>query len=326
MDYDGAGVAVDRNVSMSFGAKWKRWWKAFPTRFKMALPFAMLVGASVGLIIWETTNSWLGFQRLYPSRVLFSIVAAIGSMLAYIVLYRLAMEAWRAAFDKNTVHVGKLIGALALSVLCLAAAGVNLFGTFSQVVADSLVTGKASIQAGQDKNDLRDEIRKLEREMNNIPKPTNDASLKEDLDSRLAEAKGWKLLNLDINKPADAPADYPGPACVPKEGVPLAPRIRFLCKEASDIRGSLAENKAVWDSIAAYGPRIEAKEIELKSIKQTDKAAQFEAMSKMADNKIGWEDFASWGLFLMAIALTIVAGFLGDKALEIRDDKKKVVI
>jgi len=312
--------AADRHVSKSLGAQWRRFWAGvglflldLPNFIRSNMGISILVGGSVAIYIWETSNSTLGYNRLFPSRVGYTWIVALGSTCAYLYFHRKSAELVRGAKDLKDILI-----ALSQGVLALMAACVCLYGTFSQLVGDSMATNDGALQAQHIRQVKIDAKDKAERVLYNLPRPTTDQALLEDMQDRLNEAAGWT--DPVTKQPYTNLDGVEGGVCASQAG--LSPRMKFLCRDASDIRQKQLENEGQWQAIRDQESLIESLETEIANIQDVDKVMHYQAMERMTSGKFSQEDFAIWGLFILTIFIWFIGGFMFDDAMESNQARK----
>jgi len=312
-----AARASAGHVQMTWQARTRRWFSALPDRLRKYLPVAILVGVWAGVLIWEMANTIDGFARIWPERGVLVVVIGIVCPLGFMIAWRFAAEGFRAK---------QFMPALGFSVVSSLLFLVVLFGTFSNFVAETQVAGREAREINDDRQILRDAIRRLDRELVSMPEPVSLEADQALLEARLAEAEGWAMPNLDAVAPAEADKDYPGPACA----ADLKPRPRFLCNEAAAIRDDIVRKQAMKDAKEAKRTEIEAKEQELAALQIAEAGAQYDAMAGMlAPGELAAEDrqrladfLSSWALLIIALIFLITDAIFGDYLLERRERKE----
>jgi hypothetical protein len=312
-----AARASAGHVQMTAKARLGRWFAALPDRMRTYLPVAILVGVWAGVLIWEMANTIDGFARIWPERGVLVWIIGAACPLGFMIAYRMAAEGFRAK------HFASAFGFSVVSTLLFV---VVLFGTFSNFVAETQVAGKEAREINDTRQILRDEIRRMDRELVSMPEPVSleaDTAL---LDARLAEAVGWDMPNLDVVAPVPVPDDYAGAACV----ADLKPRPRFLCNEATAIRDDIIRGQAMKDAKEKLRVAIEGKERELATMQIAEAGAQYDAMAGMlAPGELAAEDrqrladfLSSWALLIIALIFLISDAIFGDYLLERRERKE----
>lgn len=312
-----AARAAAGHVQMTKGARLKRWFAALPDRLRKYLPVAILIGVWCGVLIWEMANTIDGFARIWPERGFLVVIIGIACPLGFMIAYRMAAEGFRAK---------QLPAALGFSVVSSLLFVVVLFGTFSNFVAETQVAGREAREINDDRQVLRDAIRRLDRELTSMPEPVSLEADKALLEARLAEAEGWQMANLDAVAPEPAPEGYAGAACK----ADLKARPRFLCNEAAAIRDDIIRGEAMKTAKAAKLIEIEAREKELASLQLAEAGAQYDAMAGMlAPGELASEDrerladfLSSWALLFIALIFLISDAIFGDYLLERRERKE----
>lgn len=313
-----AARAQAGHVQMTTKAKVARWFAALPDRLRRYLPIAILIGVWAGVLIWEMANTIDGFARIWPERGILVFIIGAACPLGFMISWRMAAEGFRG---KNFAHAFgfSLVGALLFVVV--------LFGTFSNFVAETQVAGREAREINDDRQVLRDAIRRLDRELVSMPEPVSLEADKALLEARLAEAEGWKMANLDAVAPEAPPEGYPGPACK----ADLRERPRFLCNEAAAIRDDIIRGEAMKTAKDAKRLEIEAKEQELASLQIAEAGAQYDAMASMlSPGEMAEEDrraiadfLSSWALLIIALIFLISDAIFGDYLLERRERERK---
>lgn len=315
-----AARAAAGHVQMTKKAQLGRWFAALPDRIRKYAPDAALIGASVGVQIWESANTIDGFARVWPERGLLIFVIGIACPLAFMASWRIAADAIR---DK------RFLPAIGFCIVTALMFFVVLFGTFSNFVAETQVAGREAREINQKRQDVIDTIRRMDRELQSLPMPDSLEADRELLKARTAEAVGWTMANLDVEKPVtwdDEKAPYPGPACVGD----LQPRPRFLCNDAAAIRGDILKAEGMLKAKDDMRRAIEAKEAELETMKIAEGGAQYDAMAGMfasgkdeAEEKQRLADFiSSWLLLIVAMIFLVANAVFWDHLLERRERKE----
>jgi hypothetical protein len=316
-----AARAAASHVQLTWRAKTARWFAALPDRIRRYFPVASMIGAAIGILIWEQTNTIDGFARIWPERGWLVWVIGIACPIGFMIGFRNFMESFRAK---------RYGGAAGFGIVTLLLFAVVFFGTFSNFVAETQVAGREAREINQQRQDLIDTIRRMDRELQSLPVPDSLEADRELLKARVAEAAGWKLVNLDVEKPAtwdDATQGaYPGPACVGD----LDPRPRFLCNDAAAIRGDILKGEGMLAAKEGMRLAIEGKEAELEQIKFAEAGAQYDAMAGMftqgrdaEEDRARLADFiSSWLLLLIALALLVSDALFWDHLLERRERKE----
>lgn len=304
-----AARASAGHVQMTTKAKLGRWFAALPDRLRRNAPIAIIIGGSIGLWIWETANTFFGFSRWWPERGLFVLVAAIGAN-------ALLTISWRNTAEK--IRGMKVGGAVWNGILTALLAIVVILGLFSNFVAETAVGTQEARELNDERDQMRGQIARVEREILSIPVPMTMGSDKELLRERLAEAAGWNMANLDAAPPEPLPEGYPGPACFGD----LKPRPRFLCNEAVAIRDSLRKGQEMIEL-------KQAKELELIGMRETldkmqiaERGLQYERMAQMTGGALSAEAISDWLLLLVSVVLLLVNCHFIDQLLERRERKE----
>lgn len=309
-----AARAQAGHVQMTAKARFQRWLAALPDRLRRYLPVAILIGVWCGVLIWEMANTIDGFARIWPDRGWLVFVIGMACPLGFMISYRMAAEGFRAkAFAP----------AFGFSVVTSLLFVVVLFGTFSNFVAETQLAGRAAREMNDDRQALRDTIRRMDRELQSMPEPVSLEADKALLESRLAEAEGWGMANLDAADPDPVPSGYPGPACK----ADLKARPRFLCNDAAAIRDDIIRGEAMKNAKDAKRAEIAAKEGELNNLQVAEAGAQYDAMAAMlspgelaAEDRRALADFlSSWALLIIALIFLISDAIFGDYLLERRE-------
>lgn len=291
-----AGRANAQHATMTWQAQMKRWWAALPERMRNNAPVTIMAGSWFGIFTWEVVNTFLGAERAFPDRHWIQIMLiGIACPLAFMIAYRVMMEAFRA----NNTAVG--IGFTAVTLIAFVLTG---FFTFSNFVGETQITGMAAREVNQDRQDLRDTIRRMDREMTSMPEPLSLEADKELLGSRLAEAAGWGMG--DLNPDGACKAD-------------LKNRQRFLCNDAAAIRDDIIRGEAMKEAKAAKLAEIALKEAELDKLQIDEAGAQYNAMAQMTGGKVSAEFLSSWALLIASIGFLIIDAVFGDYLLERRE-------
>lgn len=316
-----AARAAAGHAQMTAGARTRRWFAALPDRLRKYLPVAILIGVWFGVLLWEMANTIDGFARIWPERGWLVFVIGIACPLGFMIAYRFAAEKFRAKELWPAVGFSAVAGLMFVVVL---------FGTFSNFVAETQIAGQEAREINQKRQDMLDTIRRLDRELQSMPVPTSLEGDRELLKARVAEAIGWDMANLDVEKPADWDEDvhgeYPGAACVGD----LQPRPRFLCNDAAAIRGDILTAEGMIAAKEAKRLEIEAKEAELEEIKIAEAGAQYDAMAGMLapgsaldEDRRRLADFlSSWALLFIALIFLVSDAIFGDYLLERRERKE----
>lgn len=293
-------------VQMTWQARAGRAWRAFlrglgeaPDWMRRNLPMAIMIGAWAGIFVWEVVNTTDGFRRAFPDRPSLQIMfVGIACPLGFMIAYRVAMEAWRD--NRAPLAIG--FSAVTAIMFC-----VTGFFTFSNFVGETQVTGQHAREINEDRQSLRDTIRRMDRELTSMPEPLSLEGDRELLKSRLAEAEGWGMSNLD-----------PEGACK----ADLKARQRFLCNDAAQIRDDIIRGEAMLAAKNAKRDEIVEKEAELEKLKLQEAGAQYDAMAAMAGGKVSADFLSSWALLIVSIAFLIADAAFGDYLLERRERKE----
>lgn len=313
-----AARAQAGHVQMTTKARLARWFAALPDRLRRYLPVAILIGVWAGVLIWEMANTIDGFARIWPERGFLVVIIGIACPLGFMIAYRMAAEGARAKNFMTTLGFGVVTALLFVVVL---------FGTFSNFVAETQIVGREAREINDDRQALRDAIRRMDRELTSLPEPVSLEADKALLDARLAEAEGWAMPNLDAVAPDPVPQGYPGPACK----ADLKPRPRFLCNDAAAIRDDIIRGEAMKAAKDAKRLEIAAKETELGNLQIAEGGAQYDAMAAMlspgdmaAEDRRALADFlSSWALLFIALIFLISDAIFGDYLLERREREAK---
>jgi hypothetical protein len=285
-----------RHAEFTPWARTKRVARAAPAWARANLPVAIMIGAWLGLFIWEATNTVLGVKRAFPDRGwLLVIGVGVGCVTGYMISYRQAAEAWR---EKRTYHG---FGFSFVTLILFIATG---FFVFSNFVGETRYTSQVATETNDDRQSLRDAIRRLDRELVAMPDPLSLEADKELLKSREAEAVGWGMTDLE-----------PEGACK----ADLRARQRFLCNDAAMIRDDIIKGEALLRAKEAKRLEIEAKEREVETLQIAEAGQQYEAMSDMLDGAVSAEAFSTWALFFLTLGLLLAGAYLGDVLLERRE-------
>ena len=313
-----AARAQAGHVQRTFKAQAARWFAALPDRLRRYLPVAILIGVWAGVLIWEVANTIDGFARIWPDRGWLVFMIGFVCPLGFMMSWRLAAEGVRAKQFAPAFGFS-LVGALLF--------GVVLFGTFSNFVAETQVAGREAREINDDRQVLRDAIRRLDRELVSMPEPVSLEADKALLEARLAEGAGWKMANLDAVAPEPEPDGYTGASCK----ADLRERPRFLCNEAAAIRDDIIRGDAMKTAKDAKRTEIEAREQELASLQIAEAGAQYDAMAAMlspgemaVEGRRAIADFlSSWALLIIALIFLISDAIFGDYLLERRNRERK---
>lgn len=311
-----AARASAGHASMTKWAQVKRWTAALPERLRTYLPVAILIGVWVGILIWEMTNTIDGFARIWPERGWLVFMIGAACPLGFMISYRFAAEKFRAK---------DLWPALGFSIVSTLLFVVVLFGTFSNFVAETQVAGREAREINDDRQIMRDKIRRMDRELTSMPEPLSLEADRELLEARLSEAAGWGMPNLDAVAP-EGIADYPGAACA----ADLKARQRFLCNEAAAIRDDIIRGQAMKTAKDDKREEIAKLEDELKAMQIAEAGAQYDAMAgMMAPGEMAAEDrqkladfLSSWALLFIALIFLVSDAIFGDYLLERREKKE----
>lgn len=317
-----AARAAAGHAQMTIKARFARWWKALPARVRRYAPDAALVGASIGVQIWESANTIDGFARIWPDRGILILIIGIACPLAF-------MASWRIASD--AIREKRMPQAFVFTIVTALMFLVVLFGSFSNFVAETQIAGKQAREINSARQNVIDTIRRLDRELQSMPEPDSLEADRELLKARIAEAAGWKMANLDVEKPTtwddEKMGEYPGPACVGDRD----PRPRFLCNDAAAIRGDILRGEGMIAKKEAKRLEVEAKEAELETMKMAEAGAQYEAMAGMLspgdmaqEDRQRLQDFlSSWALLIIAMIFLVANAVFWDHLLERREQKKE---
>lgn len=304
-----AARAAAGHVQMTFKAKAARWFAALPDRLRRNAPITMVIGGSIGLWIWETANTYFGFSRWWPERGLFVLVAAIGANTLLTVSWRNTAEKIRASKVGASLWNGLLTALLAIVVI---------LGLFSNFVAETAVGTQEARELNEQRDQLRGQIARVEREVLSIPVPMTMGSDQELLKERLAEAAGWNMANLDAAAPDPLPDGYAGPACFGD----LKPRPRFLCNEAVAIRDSLRKGQEMIDLKKSKELELVGMREALDKMQIAERGIQYERMAEMTGGVISSETISDWLLLLVSVAFLFVNCHFIDQLLERRERKE----
>lgn len=291
-----AGRANAMHATMTWQARLTRWFKALPERMRQNLPVTIMVGAWLGIFTWEVVNTTEGFRRAFPDRDWLQIAfVGFACPLGFMIAFRVMMESFRD---------GKTALGIGFTGVTLIAFILTGFFTFSNFVGETQVTGMAAREVNEDRQALRDTIRRMDRELTSMPEPLSLEADKELLASRIAEAAGWGMA--DLNPDGACKAD-------------LKNRQRFLCNDAAAIRDDIIRGEAMAEAKAAKLVEIAKKEDELASLQIAEAGAQYNAMAQMTGGKISAEFLSSWALLIASIGFLIIDAVFGDYLLERRE-------
>lgn len=304
-----AARAAAGHVQMTKSARLKRWFAALPDRLRRNAPITAIIGGSIGLWIWETANTYFGFSRWWPERGLFVLVAALGTN-------ALLTISWRNTAEK--IRANKVGASIWNGVLTALLAVVVILGLFSNFVAETAVGTQEARELNAQRDQLRGQVARVEREILSIPIPMTMGSDQELLKERLAEAAGWGMANLDAAAPDPLPDGYVGPACFGD----LKARPRFLCNEAVAIRDSLRKGQEMIDMKKAKELELVGMREQLDKMQIAERGIQYERMADMTGGVISAETISDWLLLLVSIVLLLVNCHFIDQLLERRERKE----
>lgn len=302
-------LAIDANVKEPILSKVERWFKSAPPLYKaLATLFLLLaLGGLAALVWWEGNNAGQGFQMLGKGIAApwIAYIAGFGCTVGCIAFFRVTMETIRDHAALSWRVIRPAVAAVVLGLLSAA-------GTFANLVDNASSNQSLSMEQQEARGLIEADVRRLKAEVETFREVEIRAGLESDqrtLAAYLAEAKGWKMANLDVAAPEDAGEDYPGPAC----DADLKDRQRQLCNMANHADGPLA-------SIAAAEAALEAHEnakVGLRAAKQAlalapsaDRAQFWDVASQTFSEATHSTDQTSGSAFMVLMMLGLTIGIL----------------
>lgn len=317
-------------IAFGRGTVWA--WKNLPTATRTTLEFAgfCLALGFIGVITaWELNNSGQGWALIFAAWGSFAWIAGVSVAGWAIWSHRQHKEHGRSAEafkdegnrKEERAARGRSHKWMLSSFLC---ALVTLFGVFSNLVSHSAMSAQEAVELDEDRAVMRANVRRLEREYGNLPKPSGVEFTKETLASYISEAIGWKMANLDDVAPDPAPEGYPGPGCK----ADLKKRPRELCKLASDIRAELKEAAEMQVALDAKQKDIDAEKTKLDAMAPATGAKHWQQMAELWNSLPGVPETSpgfiqTWGVFLVSVFGLFVC-FIGWDSVGERVEKRRV--
>ena len=324
-----------------------RWWDDQPPVISIVFAIAA-VAILILLTGWESIQSGRGWAMVTkdtaPAELAF--LAGMAATMGYVVFHRRASERYREAKalrrqkkaqDRGDVTTGPRIdrddiddatnrGRKAFLTASILAA-LSLWGVFSNLASKTAITSEAATEVSAERTALIAEIAVTERDVSTFNAPLVEAMLlayESQLAGMTAEAKGWGMANLDAVAPADAPADYPGPACLND----LKPRQRELCNAVngtanqSGLRGEVAGLMADLERNEQKQKELAEKKEALSKIEVVEGAKHWEAMQELSSGNVSSDTFRIWGMFLASVFFLFAAGWGWDELFENVEKRK----
>jgi len=275
-------------------------WRNLPSATRATLEFVglcMALGFIAVITAWELNNSGLGWALIFAAWGSFAWIAGVSVAGWAIWSHRQHKEHSRDAEaykdedkrkEERTAR-GRSRKWMISSLLC---AAVTLFGVFSNLVSHSAMDADAAIEIEEDRAVIRNNIRRLEREYGNLPKPAGVEFTKETLASYEAEAVGWGLTDLK-----------PDGAC--KANLPKT-RQRDLCNLAADIRAELVEADEMQLALDKKAADLKAENERLAAIAPPTGAKHWQRMAELWNSLPGVPETSpgfiqTWGVFGVSV-------------------------
>lgn len=334
--------AADRAEAMTFKGKWRTFWantrvgaialgvaigktsawawRNMPAATRSTLEFVgfcLALGCLSVLTAWELNNSGLGWALIFASWGTFAWVAGVAVAGWSIWAHRQQKEHARdAAAYKDEGKPKEMREARGRSgkwfVGSLLCGVVTLFGVFSNLVSHSAMDADAAIELEEDRDVVRANIRRIERELGNLPKPSGVEFTRETLASYQAEATGWKMENLDADGACKAD---------------LKKRQRELCNLAADIRAELKEADEMLVALEAKETALKEENDRLDAMQPPTGAKHWQKMEELWNSLPGVPDTSAgfiqtWGVFMLSVFGLLVC-FIGWDSIGERVERRK---
>lgn len=341
----GAGF-VRAGVLIGVASVWT--WRNMPGAMRALMLFVsscFALGFLCTITAWELNNSGKGWTLIFAEWGIFAWFGGVAIAGWCMWAHRQHKEQSRAAAlfklegdepRKKKAEARSRTWFLS-TVLC---GVVTLFGVFSNLVSGAAMGMDHAIEVEEDRGAVRNTIKRLERELAALPKPSGVQFTRDTLASYISEAAGWKMANLDNEKPEKwddkALGAYPGPGCV----ADLRTRQRDLCNLASGIRAELAEADEMQVGVDAKIGEIKDANTKLAALAPVSGAKHYQRMAELLNTipgvssgaanadgtpsgMITAEMIQTWGLFLISVFGLFVAAIGWDSIGEKVDDRKR---
>jgi hypothetical protein len=307
----------------------KKWWDNQPPI--VVICFGVVTLAVLVLITgFEALNSARGWVMVtkdaMPSQVAF--FAGCSVTIGYVVFHRRAserardVEALRDDPSPNDRAIRKAEGRMwKAAAVAIIFASLSLWGIFSNLASKTALVAREANETNGERTQLQADIIILENEVDSVNVDLISAlilSKEAKLASMTAEARGWGMLNLDVAPPKNAPADYPGPACL----TDLKPRQRDLCNaahgtvDADGLVGEIAALQADLKQVEAKRDLLSEKRAALLKVHAVEGAEHWNAMNELSAGNVSADQFRIWGMFLASLLFLFGAGFGWDELFE----------
>lgn len=272
-----------------------------------------IMSAMIVATIWESNNSGLGFHMLaagvvwQPLAYLFGAICPIG----YFWFHRRASEFYRAHKPAKGSQA---------AIVAIVFTGLTLFGVFSNIASKTEMQALKAGETNQDRALLRAEVAALRSQVTPeefLLAETTINVTRTQIDSTLAEAKGWGMEDLD-----------PVTTCA----ADLRPRQRQLCNrmngtERADgslsmgLLNELTMNEGALEILQNKKRELDEKEEILRNTKREEGQGHWKSMERIAQGGVSADDFRIWGSFFLSIGVLMVLGFGWDNFLEDREEE-----
>jgi len=308
-------------IALGRGSRWT--WNNLPTATRTTLEFAggcIALGFISVITAWELNNSGQGWSLIFSAWGSFAWIAGVSVAGWAIWSHRQqqehgrSAEAFKDAGERKEERAarGRSGKWFVSSILCSL---VTLFGVFSNLVSHSSMDAQTAVEIDEDREALRNGIRRMEREYGNLPKPSGVEFTKETLASYEAEAAGWKMADL-----------APDGACK----ADLKKRQRELCNLAADIRAELKEAAEMQSILDDKQKLIDAEKAKLVAIAPPTGAKHWQRMAELWNSLPGVPETSpgfiqTWGVFFVSIFGLYVC-FIGWDSIGERVEKRRGIV
>ena len=272
-----------------------------------------IMSAMIVATIWESNNAGLGFYMLsqgvvwQPLAYLFGAICPIG----YFWFHRRASEFYRS---------GKAASGSQAAIVAIIFTGLTLFGVFSNIASKTEMQALKAGESNSDRALLRAEVLALRSQVTPeefLLSETTIGVTRTQIESTLAEAKGWGMEDLD-----------PVTSCA----ADLRPRQRQLCNrmngtERADgslsmgLLNELRMNEGAFEILQDKKRQLDEKEELLRTTKREEGDGHWKSMERIAQGGVSADDFRIWGSFFLSIGVLMVLGFGWDNFLEEREEE-----